>query len=106
MTNHRYHTMFSLTVIIIAFFFCCCRYNAVEVAGAQIYVMHNDGSGLRQLTTNGTNLWPTFLSNKRILFASNDILGHATFNIFAANIDGSDLEKVWTVDENCDPKVI
>ncbi|VDO83917.1 unnamed protein product, partial [Onchocerca flexuosa] len=70
------------------------QYNAVELANTQIFVMHSDGSGLRQLTKSGTNLWPTFLGNKRILFASNNISKNATFNIFAVNIDGSDLEQV------------
>ncbi|VBB27600.1 unnamed protein product [Acanthocheilonema viteae] len=71
-------------------------YNAVELADTQIFLMHSDGSGLRQLTRNGTNLWPTFLSNKRILFSSNGILADGTFNIFAVNIDGSQLEQITT----------
>lgn len=65
------------------------------MADTQIFLMHSDGSGLRQLTRNGTNLWPTFLNNKRILFTSNGILANGTFNIFAVNIDGSELEQVW-----------
>lgn len=72
------------------------RYNAVELADTQIFLMHSDGSGLRQLTKNGTNLWPTFLNNKRILFASSGILENDAFNIFAVNIDGSELEQITT----------
>uniref|UniRef100_A0A8R1XTJ9 Uncharacterized protein n=1 Tax=Onchocerca volvulus TaxID=6282 RepID=A0A8R1XTJ9_ONCVO len=70
------------------------QYNAVELVNTQIFVMHRDGSSLRQLTKSGTNLWPAFLGNKRILFASNGISKNDTFNIFAMNIDGSELEQI------------
>ncbi|VDM15004.1 unnamed protein product [Wuchereria bancrofti] len=67
--------------------YCGGEYNAVELADTQIFLMHSDGSGLRQLTKNGTNLWPTFLNNKRVLFASSGILEDDTFNIFAITTD-------------------
>ncbi|CAG9533954.1 unnamed protein product [Cercopithifilaria johnstoni] len=86
----------TLPIQLIEYYWLLWQYNAVELANTQIFLMHNDGSGLRQLTRNGTNLWPTFLSNKRILFASKGILANRTFNIFAVNIDGSELEQITT----------
>lgn len=66
----------------------------------QIFVIRSDGSGLKQLTkaVTGNHLWPSFLSNKRILFASSVDNGKyaEVFNIFAVNIDGSNLEQVFS----------
>jgi Tol biopolymer transport system component len=65
----------------------------------ELFVMNADGSGKRQVTSNGAaNFAPFFHpDNKRIIFASNmaDPRGR-NFDLYLISIDGSNLERVTT----------
>lgn len=70
------------------------EYHAVQLKNTQIYLMNSDGSGLKQLTKTGTNLWPAFWNSKKIVFSSKDNSENGTFNIFIVNLDGSGLKQI------------
>lgn len=76
----------------------------IEPRALEIMVMSADGSGKRQVTSNGkANFAPFFHPDgKRIIFASNmnDPKGR-NFDLFLINVDGSGLEQV-TVNETFD----
>ena len=63
----------------------------------EIWIMKSDGSGKRQLTSNGkANFAPYFFPDgKRVIFASNvnDPKGR-DFDLYAINIDGTGLERI------------
>ena len=71
--------------------------NLVRPLHMEIFVMNADGSGKRQITSNGAaNFAPFFFpDNRRIIFASNmaDPNGR-DFDLYIINIDGSGLERV------------
>ena len=64
---------------------------------AEIYLMNLDGSGKRQLTSNGAANWaPAFHPNGRqIIFSSNLAApGTPKFDLYVMNLDGSDIQRV------------
>jgi TolB protein len=71
--------------------------NLVRPSRMELFVMNADGSGKRQITSNGAaNFAPFFLpDNKRIIFASNmgDPKGR-NFDLYIIGIDGSGLERI------------
>ena len=73
------------------------RRGLIEPRALEIMVMNADGSGKRQVTSNGkANFAPYFHPNgRRIIFASNmnDPRGR-NFDLFLINLDGSGLEQV------------
>jgi TolB protein len=69
----------------------------IEPRALEIWVMNADGSGKRQVTSNGkANFAPYFLPDgKRIVFASNmDDPKGRNFDIYVINVDGTGLERV------------
>ncbi|MFY9554084.1 MAG: hypothetical protein WAV47_05115, partial [Blastocatellia bacterium] len=71
--------------------------NLIRPTALEIWVMKADGSGKRQVTSNGkANFAPYFFpSGKRVIFASNmaDPRGR-DFDLYAINIDGTGLERI------------
>jgi TolB protein len=71
--------------------------NLIRPTTLEIYVMKSDGSGKRQVTSNGkANFGPYFFPDgKRIIFASNvsDPRGR-DFDLYAVNVDGSGVERL------------
>jgi Tol biopolymer transport system component len=76
------------------------KLNLIKPLALEIWVMRADGSGKRQLTHNhSANFAPYFSPDgKRILFSSNllsrDVKAMGNFEIFAINVDGSELERI------------
>jgi Tol biopolymer transport system component len=69
----------------------------IEPRTLEIRVMNADGSGKRQVTSNGkANFAPYFLPDgKRIIFASNmDDPKGRNFDLYVINVDGTGLERV------------
>ncbi len=69
----------------------------IEPRALEIWVMNADGSGKRQVTSNGkANFAPYFLPDgKRIVFSSNmDDPKGRNFDIYVINVDGTGLERV------------
>jgi TolB protein len=63
----------------------------------EIYVMNADGTGIRQVTSNGkANFGPYFFPDgKRIIFCSNmDDPKGRNFDLYAINVDGTGLERI------------
>ncbi len=63
----------------------------------ELFVMNADGTGNRQITSNGAaNFCPYFMPDgKRILFASNvNDPNHRNFDLYLINADGTGLERV------------
>ncbi|MEK6301365.1 MAG: hypothetical protein AABO41_11630 [Acidobacteriota bacterium] len=71
--------------------------NLIRPTALEIWVMKADGTGKRQITSNGkANFAPYFFPDgKRIIFASNmnDPKGR-DFDLYAVNVDGSGLERI------------
>jgi TolB protein len=71
--------------------------NLIRPTTLEIWVMKADGSGKRQVTSNGkANFAPYFFPDgKRIIFASNmaDPKGR-DFDLYSINVDGSGLERI------------
>jgi TolB protein len=78
--------------------------NLIRPTTLEIWVMKADGTGKRQITSNGkANFAPYFFPDgKRIIFASNqhDPKGR-DFDIYAVNVDGTGLERI-TYNESFD----
>lgn len=76
--------------------------NMVEPGRLELFVMNADGSGRRQVTSNGaSNFAPSFLPDgKRIIFSSTrhdqGKDGPPTFHLHLVNDDGTGLEQVTT----------
>ncbi|MEZ5988669.1 MAG: hypothetical protein R3F30_06020 [Planctomycetota bacterium] len=71
----------------------------------EIFVGHADGSGRRQVTSNGkANFAPFFLpDNRRVIFASN-LEGPRTFHLYVVGVDGEGLERItWSSEFNSFP---
>ena len=76
----------------------------IEPRTLEIWVMNADGTGKRQVTTNGkANFAPYFTPDgKRIVFASNmDDPKGRNFDIYLVNVDGTGLERI-TANETFD----
>jgi TolB protein len=69
----------------------------VQPRKLEVYVMRSDGTGVRQVTRNGSANFAPFMhpNGQQILFASNmhDPSGR-TFALYLVNVDGSGLERV------------
>lgn len=79
-------------------YFALLRQAIWKPSGLDVFTMHRDGSGLRQVTRGlgGANWAPYFAPDgKRILFASNmkDPRG-GNFDLYLINVDGTGLEQV------------
>ncbi|VDK27393.1 unnamed protein product [Gongylonema pulchrum] len=77
-------------------------FNAVELRNMQIFIMRADGSDVKAITKAGINdnhLWPSFLTNQRILFVFSQGNSNCAgaFNIFVMNVDGSHAERVFVI---------
>jgi Tol biopolymer transport system component len=78
--------------------------NLIRPTTLEIWVMKADGTGKRQITSNGkANFAPYFFPNgKRIIFSSNmDDPKGRNFDLYAINVDGTGLERI-TVNETFD----
>ena len=71
----------------------------VEPGQLEIFVMHADGTGKQQVTTNGaSNFAPYFHPNgRRIIFSSNQHDRGRSFHLYLINDDGTGLEQVTSV---------
>jgi Tol biopolymer transport system component len=71
--------------------------NLIRPTALEIWVMKADGTGKRQITSNGkANFAPYFFpGGKQIIFASNmnDPRGR-NFDLYSINVDGSELKRV------------
>lgn len=73
------------------------RENLIRPTSLDIWVMKADGTGKRQVTSNGkANFAPYFFPNgKRIIFSSNmDDPRGRNFDLYAINVDGTNLERI------------
>ncbi|MEW6363358.1 MAG: hypothetical protein AB1714_01825 [Acidobacteriota bacterium] len=73
------------------------RMNVVKPSRMELFVMNADGSGNRQITSNGfANFAPYFMPDgKRIIFASNmNSPNRRNFDLYLINADGTGLEQV------------
>jgi TolB protein len=71
--------------------------NLIRPTALEIWVMKADGTGKRQVTSNGkANFAPYFFPNgKRIIFSSNmDDPKGRNFDLYAINVDGTGLERI------------
>jgi TolB protein len=71
--------------------------NLIRPTTLDIWVMKADGTGKRQVTSNGkANFAPYFFPNgKRIIFSSNmDDPRGRNFDLYAINVDGTNLERI------------
>jgi Tol biopolymer transport system component len=63
--------------------------------GYQIYVMNADGTGARQLTSQGRNFKPAWHPDgNRILFDSNDLGASSSYSLWMVNADGTDAHRL------------
>lgn len=69
--------------------------NLVEPSQLEIFIMNADGSGKRQVTSNGaSNFAPSFYPDgRRIIFSSNQH-DRSTFHLYLINDDGTGLEQI------------
>ena len=73
----------------------------VRPGNLEIFVMNADGSGMRQVTNNGSANFAPFMhpDGKRILFCSNmDASNPRNFDLYMVNLDGSGLERITHFD--------
>lgn len=73
----------------------------VRPSTLEIFIMNADGSGMRQITDNGSANFAPFMhpDGKRIIFSSNmDARNPRNFDLYIINTDGSGLERVTYFD--------
>jgi len=70
--------------------------NLVEPGRLEIFVMNADGTGIRQVTTNGASNFAPFFhpDGRRIVFASNLQDRKGTFHLHLINDDGTGMEQI------------
>lgn len=73
----------------------------VRPGNLEIFVMNADGSGMRQVTNNGSANFAPFMhpDGKRLLFCSNmDASNPRNFDLYMINIDGTGLKRITHFD--------